>query len=218
MENFIIHIIRSPQAWPATSFFKRSLKWNLKENQNEVDFPEIFNGKDGKPMLLITTKDKEVELWCLMNDIKCRAPKASDKENRILAFWNGIAYKSLPKHWQTEDDEAIMKLINDSPKDCQVINRYPSEAFRAGKKIQEMLKQGIIPTVEHFQKEYRKNTKLAEDIREKVTWRDDPPAIDPDTDMPYTKEDNEANKQLLNSYDFNANLAMACASKLSSQS
>ena len=218
MENFIIHIIRSTPAWPATGFFKRSLNWNLKENKNEVDFPEVFNGKDGKPMLLITTDDKEVQLWCLMNNVKCRAPKPSDKANRILAFWNGIAYKSLPKHWQTEDDEAIMKLINSSPEDCQVINRYPSETYRATRKIQEMLKEGKVPTIDTFREEYQKNNQLAEDIREKVTWRDDPPAIDPDTDLPYTKEDNEANKELLNAYTFNANLAMACAQKLSSQS
>ena len=69
----------------------------------------------------------------------------------------------------------------------------------------------MIPTQEMFVEEYTKNTKLADELRDKVTWRDDPLPIDEDTGLPISKEENDTNKDLLNSYTFNANLAMACA-------
>lgn len=215
MDKLIIHIIRSKQAWPSTGFFVNSLNWNIRKNKNEVDYVDVFNGKDGKALLVIVSDDKDVQTWCLMNGIKCEKPSKNLKPYKLIPFWNGPAYKNLPQEMQSEEDQAIDKIIQEVGEDCQIIHRYPSIKFRASQKLQSMLKKGEIPTLEHFQKEYKKNTELAEDIREKVTWRDDPPAIDPDTDMPYTKEDNDLNKQLLNSYDFNANLAMACAQELS---
>ena len=51
-------------------------------------------------------------------------------------------------------------------------------------------------------------------LRERVTWRDDPLPIDEDTGLPLAKEENEQNKELLNSYTFNANMAFACVQEL----
>ena len=220
MDKFIIHIIRSTKAFPSTNFFLNTLSWNLRKNTKEVDFVEVFNGKKGtdgevKPKLLIVSDDKDVKGWCLINNVDWKPVSNKLKANRLLPFWNGPAYKSLPVEMQSEEDQQIDKLIQEAGSDCQIIHRYPSIKFRATQKIQLMLKQGKIPTVEHFREVYQKNTEQADELRARVTWRDDPLPIDEDTGLPLAKEENEQNKELLNSYTFNANLAFACAQELS---
>ena len=219
MDKFIIHIIRSQKAFPSTNFFLNTLTWNLRKNTKEVDFVEVFNGKknkDGevKPKLLIVSDDKDVKAWCMMNSVDWKPVSNKLKANRLLPFWNGPAYKSLPVEMQSEEDQQIDKLIQEAGSDCQIIHRYPSIKFRATQKIQLMLKQGKVPTVEHFREIYQKNTELADELRERVTWRDDPLPIDEDTGLPLAKEENEQNKELLNSYTFNANMAFACVQEL----
>ena len=170
-------------------------------------------GKDGevKPKLLIVSDDKDVKGWCLINNVDWKPVSNKLKANRLLPFWNGPAYKSLPVEMQSEEDQQIDKLIQEAGSDCQIIHRYPSIKFRATQKIQLMLKQGKIPTIEHFQKEYKENTEQADELRERVTWRNDPLPIDEDTGLSISKETNDTNKDLLTSNTFNANLASACA-------
>ena len=231
MDKLIIHIIRSQKAFPSTNFFLNTLEWNLRKNQNDVDYVKIYNGEknedgDVKAKLLIISSDKDVKGWCLMNKVDCEdpTPKLEKKVNKLISFWNGPAFRSLPKEMQSDDDWTISEKIKEyfernrgtnkfdgKGPSVEVVDRYPSVKFRAKQKLNSIKKKGMIPTQEMFVEEYRKNTELAEEIREKVTWRDDQPAIDPDTDLPYTKEENDANQELLNSYTFNANLAMACA-------
>ena len=220
MDKLIIHIIRSTKAFPSTNFFLNTLEWNLRKNENAVDYVKVYNGEknedgDVKAKLLIITNDKDVKAWAMMNNVDYTdpTPKLEKQTNILMNYWNGVAYKSLPKEFQASEDKLIAQKIAEYAKTekVEIINRYPSVKFRAKQKLNSIKKKGMIPTKEMFVEEYRKNTELAEEIREKVTWRDDQPAIDPDTDLPYSKEENDANQELLNSYTFNANLAMACA-------
>jgi len=231
MKNFIIHIIRSTKAFPSTNFFLNTLEWNLKKNTNDVNYVEVYDGtknEDGdiKAKLTIISSDKDVKGWCLMNKVDCQdpTPKLEEKANKLISFWNGPAFRSLPEEMQSDDDWTISEKIKEyyerirgtnkfdgKGPGIEVVNRYPSVKFRAKQKLNSIKKKGMIPTQEMFVEEYTKNTKLADELRDRVTWRDDPLPIDEDTGVSISKEENDTNKDLLNSYTFNANLAMACA-------
>ena len=215
MANFIIQILRSKIAFASDSFFENTLGWNLTKNTNtQVDFVSVFNGEknedgDTKPKLLIVGDDKEVLFWCAKNQVAYQEPKPSHKINIIMPFWDGNSYRNMPEEMVDPDSANIDKTIQrvlETNESCRVVNRYPTITFRVKGKIKALMAKGIVPTLDLAMDNYREYKAKADDIRNLVTWGDQPRAIDPDSGVEFTKEEHDQNRDLLNGYQFNTDL------------
>ena len=208
MANFIIQILRSKIAFASDTFFESTLNWNLTQNtKSEVDFVSVFNGEkneDGvkKATLKVISDDEDVMFWCDEHNVPFEAPKPSHKVNLLMAFWDGPAYRTMP---QEMIDKTIQKVL-ESNESCRVVNRYPTITFRVKGKIKALMAKGIVPTLDLAMDTYREYKTKADDIRNLVTWGDQPRAIDPDTGVEFTKEEHDQNRDLLNGYQFNTDL------------
>jgi len=215
MANFIIQILRSKIAFASDSFFESTLNWNLTQNKkNEVDFVSAYSGKknedgDTRDTLKLISDDEDVMFWCDEHNVPFEAPKPSHKVNLMMAFWDGPRYDSLPTEMVDPEspkiDQSIQKVL-ESNEGCRVIHRYPTITFRVKGKLQALQNKGITPTLDLAMGHYREENNKAIELRNIVTWGDEPRAINPDTGVEFPQEELDQNRNLLNGYQFNADL------------
>jgi len=177
MANFIIQILRSKIAFASDTFFESTLNWNLTQNtKSEVDFVSVFNGEKNE------------------DGVKKATLKVISDDEDVMIDPNSANI-----------DKTIQKVL-ESNESCRVVNRYPTITFRVKGKIKALMAKGIVPTLDLAMDTYREYKTKADDIRNLVTWGDQPRAIDPDTGVEFTKEEHDQNRDLLNGYQFNTDL------------
>tara|TARA_R110002051_G_scaffold258267_1_gene317593 strand:+ start:60 stop:743 length:684 start_codon:yes stop_codon:yes gene_type:complete len=215
MANFIIQILRSKIAFASDSFFESTLNWNLTQNtKSEVDFVSAYSGKknedgDTRDTLKLISDDEDVMFWCDEHGVLYETPRPSHKVNLAFAFWDGPRYDSLPTEMVDPDSPKIDKSIKgilEANEGCRVIHRYPTITFRVKGKLQALHSKGITPTLDLAMGHYREENTKATELRNMITWGDQPKPIDPDTGVEYPQEEIDQNINLYNAYQFNADL------------
>jgi len=200
MSKFIIQILHSAKCFRKGSFFQRTLSWNLTQSKNG-------NFVDGykKNLVLVHDNNSDVEYIGAKLGVKTEIFK-SQTPDILMAYWDGDKHEQLGTMAAPDAPAIAEKIQQARSTGIEVISRYPNFTFRAQQKIAILTNEGKRPTVEKALAYAIEEDDKAEELRNQLAFRDEQPAVDPDTGLPYSAEAKDAKYNIINAHEFNSNL------------